>query len=1309
MMEFPMRAPSANATGYEERLLAALRTPIAAFCLIAMLGLPGAGRAGGGPSKEQATAAGPSADMVGLIEALPLDPFSSAAAASAGWTVFAPGELIVRLHARAGSQAHHALADGFSPALPGDPAAAQLDEMLRQHKAKGMRRIFKRYESADGRQIDTARAHLQRIRKARRTQNTRRLPPLPADTPDLENFFLVEMAGLETADEMDTVMAELRSNDLVAGVQPNYLHRLLIEPLPDVSTLPNDPYVSIDGTSWSQGSFGNAFPDLYGVRNLHVLEAWSLMDANGNGVFDGGETAPGQGVVVAVIDTGLDSAHPDMAGGIFINPGEIPGDGIDNDANGLVDDVSGWDFVDRDPIPEDRNGHGTHVSGTIAAGANNAEGIVGIAPFARILPLKALNDQGVGSSAALALAVHYAAAVGAHITSNSWGGVLLDPLVAAAFDSAEASGVLSFAAAGNSGQPYMLMPALYRSVVAVAAVDAGDVLASFSNWGAGLDLCAPGVNVLSLSANDHDNRLAEISGRTVGDRYLWLNGTSMATPHTSGVAALMMSLHPDESAAETLGRLVQSAISIESLNPGLEDGLGAGRVDALTSATAVRAPLLKPIAIRTGAVVAGELAIVDVEVQNLWASATGVHASLESADPGVSIVDGERDYGDLATGASASRRFEIEIAPEVEFGNELDLILTITAHDAPTHVHEFSVRGSFFENQDYLAKLEPVPLVVVGASFGDFDGDELLDMGVGAAFAKTQLYRQQLDGTFEKHQPKGSGFLRSPIFADMNNDGLLDMLAIGPSSYRGAALAINVGGGRFEVLPDSSGFRFPQYRRITGFTPIDLDADGDLDVVAGVYSLFRDDQGVLRNIVVLRNNGDLTFSDAWAATGMGRLMGSHQFMTLDWDGDGFQDLLGLHRYANRVAIHRNDGKGGFEDVTRIAFPKGSLTCNDWWKGVCDFFESAAAGDYDNDGDVDLLLIHQQNVSSEDQPVAMLLANDGTGAYSDVTDQAGDLATVAMFNGRSGPSFFDLENDGDLDILLPIDILLAGTPLRTPEPTVVIMRNDGDGSFTHVSDIALPPDTPLASVVAVVGDYDDDGAQDILAPVGPFIGEAGGLMHNLVGRDHASLQVELNAVDSAPNGYGARVTLVADERVQVREIHHSPVEPWRVHFGLGDAEIVDVLEIRWPSGVVGIRRDVAVDQRITVDEDIPCPDLPDGQCPIVEIDIDPDSDENQVNLRNNGLLRVAILGSDHFDTASIDVTRTFFASGRATPEHKSGGHLEDVNDDGLPDWVSHYRIPATGIEPGDDEACLRGQMLDRTPFRGCDRIRIKSPR
>ncbi len=1224
--------------------------------------------------------------------------------------------LILKLRAEEAEQLRGATTGGFSAAMAGAPGAAELDAVLARHGARAMRRVFRSFEDANGRRIDTARGRLERMRlRAIPPQGAGMgtgvgaslrvgpAPPLPENVPDLENYFLVEVDGMDSADDVERVIAEMRAIALVADVQPNIIHRVHTEPLPDVGVVPDDPYVSDDGATWSSGSFGNAFPDLYGVRNLRVLETWNHFDRNGNGRFDETETAPGEGIVVAVIDTGIDATHPELADAIYTNPLEVPGDGVDNDGNGYIDDVHGWNFTDDDATLEDRYGHGSHVAGTIAARANNGEGIVGVAPFAKIMPLKALDDSGGGTSADLSEAIYYATAAGAHITSNSWGGFLPDPVVRAAFDFAEAAGVLSIASAGNDGRPFIAVPALYESVVGVAAVDDTDRLASFSNRGPSLELSAPGVQVLSVSANDHDNRIATFIGEDslVGDRYMSLNGTSMSAPHASGVAALMMSLYPEESAADIRGRLLAGAVSIDALNPGAKNNLGAGRVDALGSANAEPVPELQPIAIRPNAIVRGATVEIVIVLRNFWHGATSVYARIESRSPYLMVTLGEQDYGDIDIGGEVSRTFEVVVAPDMELGTALDLLLIIESDQTSPESVPIAIRGGYFENRDYTASLKPSPLFATGASFGDYTGDGLQDMGMGSAINGTHLYRNLPDGTFELGTPEGSGAGRFPVFADMNNDGQLDMIAVSPFFSIGVSLLQNAGDGFFELPPRRSGFAFPTQSKVVGLTPIDIDDDGDLDVAGATFQLFADDEDVLRNISILRNNGDETYSEVWAESGIKRLHGGHQILAFDWNRDALQDLLIINRYQERVFILENRGQGRFRDVTDIAFPNCLAGCLDWLD--CDFFTSAAFGDYDNDGDEDLLLTISHNLFDETLPVAMLMQNDGHGVYTDVTSESGDLATLPVYMGRSGTSFFDLENDGDLDIVLPVSQMFSAGPWRSPELQVVVLRNDEDDGFTHVSDVAWPLDTPLASAILAVGDYDGDGAQDILAPVGGFVGENGGLMRNLVAQEGRWLEVELVSDRSAPFGFGARVDVFANGTRQTRMVRHSPVEAYRVHFGLDDAPTVDRIEVHWPSGVVSVLRDVAASQRIVIDERNPCPHREGSQCPVVSIDVVPFDDRNIVNLSKGTDMKAVIFGSPQLDGANIDPTTLRFGPSRTPLSEKWGSISLDLNGDRIVDLLSFFPIHETGIEPGDVELCLRGQLFDGTPFSGCDEI------
>ena len=165
------------------------------------------------------------------------------------------------------------------------------------------------------------------------------------------------------------------------------------------------------------------------------------------------KTGQSNPVVVAVIDTGIDAAHPDIQGQLWTNPGEIPGNGIDDDDNGYIDDVHGWDFVNNDNDPHDGHGHGAHVAGTIAAATHNTLGIAGLSWGAKIMTLKGLSDSGSGPASALAEAVIYAADNGAHIINNSWGGLTsYSPQVLEdAFAYAASAGCLSIASAGNDG------------------------------------------------------------------------------------------------------------------------------------------------------------------------------------------------------------------------------------------------------------------------------------------------------------------------------------------------------------------------------------------------------------------------------------------------------------------------------------------------------------------------------------------------------------------------------------------------------------------------------------------------------------------------------------------------------------------------------------------------------------------------------------------------------------------------------------------------------------------------------------------
>ena len=275
------------------------------------------------------------------------------------------------------------------------------------------------------------------------------------------------------------------------------------------------------------------FAQLWGLHN-------PLNDVDVNGLEASGTTQGDANLVVAVIDTGVDFSHPELTGRSWVNPGESGGgketNGIDDDGNGFVDDVNGADFFNNDGNPFDDNSHGTHVSGTIAASVND-QGIVGVAPNVKIMGLKFLSAGGSGFTSDAIEALGYAKSKGAKISNNSWGG---GGFSQALKDAIDASNSLFVAAAGNGGADQIgdnndvspFYPASYTSdnILSVAAVDRQGNRASFSNFGANsVDISAPGVDIRSSIP---------------GNAYAHFNGTSMASPHAAGAAALAASVDP---------------------------------------------------------------------------------------------------------------------------------------------------------------------------------------------------------------------------------------------------------------------------------------------------------------------------------------------------------------------------------------------------------------------------------------------------------------------------------------------------------------------------------------------------------------------------------------------------------------------------------------------------------------------------------------------------------------------------------------------------------------------------------------------
>lgn len=337
--------------------------------------------------------------------------------------------------------------------------------------------------------------------------------------------------------------------------------------------IPKDPYLK------SRGSWGQSYDDQWAIKRVGYTQksdsAWNIED---------GRKHP---VVVAVVDTGLDWNHLDINwSNIWNNPGEIPNNGKDDDNNGYVDDVIGWNFMGMNNKPWDEDGHGTFVTGIIAA-AQNKVGMAGINAGAKIMVLKALNDFGHTRASFLAEAIFYAADKGAKVINVSVGGKHLTRTEQDAVDYARGKGALVVVAAGNEAmntQDYA--PAGLNGVITVTSTDTNDRRAAFSNWGGEVDIAAPGLDVLSLRARRTDMLMGipdiDYTPKTgyVGkdSRNYRASGTSFSAPMVAATASLIWAKNPDLTNTQVARMLRQSARDISI--PGWDQYTGYGMLDA---------------------------------------------------------------------------------------------------------------------------------------------------------------------------------------------------------------------------------------------------------------------------------------------------------------------------------------------------------------------------------------------------------------------------------------------------------------------------------------------------------------------------------------------------------------------------------------------------------------------------------------------------------------------------------------------------------------------------------------------------------
>jgi subtilisin family serine protease len=434
----------------------------------------------------------------------------------------------------------------------------------------------------------------------------------PDDHPGKRTFVLAPDAGTKAEDVFERIRQ-------LPWVEYAELDRLLT-----LHSAPNDPLYN---RQWHLENKGQPYWSVVGIPgsdNDTIAELTGTAGADVKFRASHDYTGPKSPVRVCIIDTGIDTDHEDLADRLFLTPGEIPDNGLDDDHNGFIDDVYGWDFsgdtpgTPSDVTPDndvtDTVGHGTHVAGTIAATGNNALGVAGVADSAYVFAAKIFPNAFFSIAAQ---AIYYAVLRGARVVNMSWGGPYPSNALRDALDYANDHGLVLIASMGNSGGEDVLYPSGYEATIGVGASTANDHLARFSTYNSAIDIIAPGQDVLSLRASETDMYApgGEPNIHIIDKKYYIASGTSMAAPHASGAAAALLSIAPGLSNTRVREILTTTADDIidpygdgASL-PGYDIYTGWGRINlssAIAALPGVFAVISEP---QTGAWISG---IVDI-------------------------------------------------------------------------------------------------------------------------------------------------------------------------------------------------------------------------------------------------------------------------------------------------------------------------------------------------------------------------------------------------------------------------------------------------------------------------------------------------------------------------------------------------------------------------------------------------------------------------------------------------------------------------------------------------------------------------